>query len=232
VRRVLAHAAVAASIFVVACGSTVAEAGADPSPTQPVGNVSPKLAPVTGVGAAASSSPVDGRVAVLVQNTTTSAVRIDRVTATATRSDGGLTTGARTAKAYPQVLAPGELALAAVQFRARDVPPGSTFAVKVRSTRVSSTRVARGLAASDLVLSAPRTGRVAQTLRATLTNVSTSWTARGAEAAVMCFGEAGTPTTFADARASTRRIAPGKTARASVPLTSLCPSYLVAARPA
>jgi len=73
---------------------------------------------------------------------------------------------------------------------------------------------------------------VAQTLGATLTNVSTSWTARSPEAGVMCFGEAGTPTTFAHARASTRRIAPGATAPVSVPLTSLCPSYLIAGRAA
>lgn len=202
--------------------------------TAPVGNVTPNLQqPAAGrVAAVATSAPVDGQVAVLIQNDTSSPTRVDVVTATATRSDGGFSTRARTSSVYPQVLAPGELALAAVQFRTRDVPPGTTFAVKVRSTRVSTARVARGLAASNLVLSAPQTGRIAQTLGATLTNVSTSWTAKRPDAAVMCFGEAGTPTTFAHARASARRVAPGKTTPVSVPLTSLCPSYLVAARAA
>jgi hypothetical protein len=67
-------------------------------------------------------------------------------------------------------------------------------------------------------------------MRATLTNATTAWTARKPEAAVMCFGEAGTPTTFSTARATGRRLAPGKAVPASVPLTSICPTYLVAAR--
>ncbi len=66
------------------------------------------------------------------------------------------------------------------------------------------------LSVGDLVLSAPLTGPVAQTMRATVTNATTDWTARLPEVAVVCFGEAGTPTTFASARASTRRIAPGE----------------------
>jgi hypothetical protein len=184
------------------------------------------------VASVATSAPVDGRVAVLVQNGAADTARVDQVVATATRPDGGSATRARTSTVYPQVLAPGELALTAVQFRTRDVPHGTTFAVKVRSTRVSTARVGRGLAASDVVMSAPQSGRVAQTLGGTLTNVSTSWTARSPEAGVMCFGEAGTPTTFAHARASARHIAPGATAPVSVPLTSLCPSYLIAGRAA
>jgi hypothetical protein len=220
-------------MVVVVCGSTMAEARAEASPTQPAGNVTPNFQPASNqVAAVATSAPVDGQVAVLLQNGTSSGARVDLVVATATRPDGGQTSRARSATAYPQVLAPGELALAAVQFRPRDLAPGATVTMKVRSTAVPTGQVNRGLAASDLVLSAPKTGRVAQTLSATLTNVGTSWTARHPEAAVMCFGEAGTPTTFAHARASPRRIAPGKTAPVSVPLSSLCPSYLVAARAA
>ena len=48
--------------------------------------------------------------------------------------------------------------------------------------------------------------------------------------AVMCFGEASTPTTFASGPAAVRRIRPGQSASATVSLTSLCPTYLVAAR--
>ena len=47
----------------------------------------------------------------------------------------------------------------------------------------------------------------------------------------MCFGEATTPTTFATARASTRRDRTRQVhGRDSVPLATLCPTYLVAAR--
>jgi hypothetical protein len=220
----------AALVVMAAVDASAAGAAAS---TAPVGNVSPSFAPAAGrVAAVGTSAPVDGRVAVLVQNGTASAVRVDLVTATATRSDGGFTTRARTVAVFPQVLAPGELALAAVRFRPRNIAPGATIAVKLRSTRVSSARVARGLAASAAVLSAPKTGPVAQTLDATLTNVGTGWTARRPEAAVMCFSEAGTPTTFARARASARRVAPGASAPVSVPMTSLCPSYLVAGRAA
>jgi hypothetical protein len=201
--------------------------------TAPVGNVSPNFQPLPGrVAAVATSAPVDGQVAVLVQNGTGNAARVHLIVVTTTRPDGGFTTRARTSTVYPQVLAPGELALAAVRFRTRDVPPGATFAVKVRSTRAPDAQLDRGLAASEIVLSAPQSGPVAQTLTATLTNISGSRAAAHPGAAVMCFGEAGTPTSFAHARPSDRRVAPAKTASVSVPLTSLCPSYLVAARAA
>jgi hypothetical protein len=65
---------------------------------------------------------------------------------------------------------------------------------------------------------------------ASLTNATASWTARIPEAAVMCFGEAGTPTTITTARAPVSRVRPGKAVRATVELPSLCPTYLVAAR--
>ena len=44
----------------------------------------------------AQSAPVDDRVAVLIHNGTTKPVRVDLVTATATRSDGGRVVRART----------------------------------------------------------------------------------------------------------------------------------------
>jgi hypothetical protein len=233
-RRCVVALAVVGCTFTWLTGADAgADAAAPTAPTAPQGNVTPNFQPATNeVAAVANSAPVDGRIGVLLQNGTSSPARVEAVVVTAARADGGQTSRARSIAAYPQVLAPGELALAAVQFRPRDVAPGASFTVNVRTTPVSSARVTRGLGASNLVLSAPKTGRVAQTLRATLTNVSTSWTARRPDAAVMCFGEAGTPTTFAHARASARRIAPGKAALVSVPLTSLCPSYLVAARAA
>ena len=50
------------------------------------------------------------------------------------------------------------------------------------------------------------------------------------DVAVMCFGEAGTPTTFASARASTRRIGAGQDRLGIGAARMLCPTYLVAAR--
>ena len=196
----------------------------------PVGNVEPALAPVTGVAAAATSAAVDDRVAVLIQNAGTRVARVDLVTATATTAEGGSVTRARSVRSFPQVVAPGELALASVQFRRNGVPPGATVMVKVRSTPVKAARVSRALAVSGPVLSAPQTGPVAQTLDATLANGTTNWTARDARVAVMCFGESREPSTIATARPKPRVIAPGKQATVRVPLTTLCPTYLVAAR--
>ncbi len=200
------------------------------SPGSPQGNVTPTLQPTPGVAAVAQSAPVDGQVALVLHNGTTKPVRVDLVTGVATRTDGGLAVRARTAKSSPQVLAPDQLALASITFRKQSITPGATIAVKVRSTPVSAARAKRVLSTSDLVLSAPLTGPVAQTMRATVTNATATWTALLPEVAVVCFGEASTPTTFASARTSMRRIKPGKTASATVPLSLLCPTYLVAAR--
>jgi hypothetical protein len=196
----------------------------------PQGNVTPTLQATPGVAVVAQSAPVDGEVALVLHNGTTKPVRVDLVAAASTSSDGGLAVRARTAKAYPQVLAPDQLALASVTFRKKSLTPGATIAAKVRSTPVSAARAKRVVSVSDLVLSAPMTGAVAQTLGATVTNATTNWTARLPEMAVVCFGEASTPTSFATARLSVRTIAPGKTASATAPLSLLCPTYLVAAR--
>jgi hypothetical protein len=221
---------VAAVLLVVVVAATPAGAVDATSPGSPQGNVTPTIQPSAGVAVVAQSAPVDGQVALLLHNGTANPVRVDLVTGVATSTDGGVAVRARSAKSYPQVLAPDQLALTSVTFRKKSLSPGATITAKVRSTRVKASRAKRVLSVSDLVLSAPMTGRVAQTLRATLTNASTNWTARLPEVAVMCFGEAATPTTFASARVPQRRIKPGKTASSSVPLSLLCPTYLVAAR--
>jgi hypothetical protein len=198
----------------------------------PQGNVTPTTTPATGVAAVAQSAPVDGRVAILVHNGSAKPVRIDLVTAVAVGAEGGTAVRARGVAAYPQVLAPGQLALTSVRFRATALAgvPNPQLTIKVRSTPVAFERTLRALAVSGLTLSPPQSGAVVQTMQATLTNGTTSWTARAPETAVMCFGEAGNPTTFASARAAARRVRPGRSVSASVPLTSLCPAYLVAAR--
>jgi hypothetical protein len=223
---------VACLVMVAASSTGTAVAGAaDPStPGAPQGNVTPSTRPASGVALVAASAPVDGRVALLLHNGTSRPVRIDRVKATATSSGGALVTGARTSASFPQVLAPDELALATVTFRKRGLGTDPQVAAKVRSTPLSTARAGRVLSVGDLVLSPPQTGAVAQTMRATLTNATASWTAQIPEAAVMCFGEAGTPTTITTARAPARRIRPGKSTVATIELSSLCPTYLVAAR--
>jgi hypothetical protein len=200
------------------------------TPGAPQGNVTPTLQTATGVAVVAQSAPVDGQVALLVHNGTTKPVRIDLVTGVATSADGALALRARTVKTFPQVLAPDQLALTAVRFRGKALAPDAKITAKIRSTPMSPSRAKQVLSVGSLVLSPPLTGKVAQTMQATLTNATTTWTARLPEAAVMCFGEAGTPTTFSSARAAVRRVSPSTSASASVPLTSLCPSYLVAAR--
>jgi hypothetical protein len=128
------------------------------------------------------------------------------------------------------VLAPGELSLASVKFRAGDVAPGATIAAKIRSTSVKAARAARALTVSNLALSPPQTGPIAQSMTATVTNTTSSWTARAPKVAVMCFGEAMNPVALATARPPTAKLAPGKHVTVAVPLATLCPTYLVAAR--
>jgi hypothetical protein len=200
------------------------------APGSPQGNVTPTVQPTTGVAVVAQSAPVDGQVALLLHHGTTKPVRIERITGVATSTEGGVAVRARSGKAYPQVLGPDQLALAAVKFRAKSVAPNATITAKVRSTPVPRAKAGRVLSVGDLALSPPMTGAVAQTVRATVTNPTRGWTAQLPEVAVVCFGEASTPSTFASARASAKRIAPGTSASATVPLTSLCPTYLVAAR--
>ena len=192
--------------------------------------MTPSAPALTRMGAADISAPVDGVVAVLLQNGTSTPRRIDRINAVATRVDGGKATKASAVTAYPQVVAPGEYALASVKFAADDARADAQISVKVRSTQVSAGRAARALSVGGLVLSPSQAGATVQTMQASLTNGSSSWTARAPRAAVMCFGEAGKPSTFASARATARRVTPGDSTPVTIPLTSLCPSYLVAAR--
>lgn len=214
-------------LAVVPLASGVAASGSDGSP---VGNVAPTTQPSSKVSVVATSAPVGGQVAVLLRNGTPRPVRVDLLTGVATRADGGAVTRARTVKSYPQVVGPDQLALASVTFTKKQLTPDATVTVKVRSTPVSNVRAQRVLSVGDLALSPPATGAVAQTMSASLTNSTSAWVAKLPETAVMCFGEAGTPTTFTAKRASVRRISPGKTVPSSVPLALLCPTYLVAAR--
>jgi hypothetical protein len=215
---------VTVSMVIVAAATAAASSA-------PVGNVSPAREPAPlGVSVVATGSPVDDRVAVLIQNGTAKTARVDLVTVTATSPDGGSVVRARSLEAFPQVLAPGELALASVKFRAGDVAAGAAIAARIRSTPVGAARAARALTVGDLALSPPQTGSVAQTMTATVSNPTSSWQARSPKVAVMCFGEATNPVAVATARLTKAQLAPGTRASVSVPLATLCPTYLVAAR--
>lgn len=236
-RTLLARSAAAvgvglACVALAASGAAGAATGPGAPPGIPQGNVTPTTTPATGVAAVAQSAPVDGRVAILVHNGSAKPVRIDLVSVVALGAGGGTAVRARGVAAYPQVLAPDQLALTSVRFRPRALAgvPNPQLTIKVRSTPVTSARALQALSVSGLTLSPPQSGAVAQTMQATLSNRTTSWTAHAPEAAVMCFGEAGNPTTFASARAAARRVRAGRSVSATVPLTSLCPAYLVAAR--
>jgi hypothetical protein len=200
------------------------------TPIAPSGNVTPALDQVNGkVAVAASGAPVDDRVAVIVANGTSRPVRVERVSATATRGGGATVTRARTVRTLPSVLAPGGYALAVIRFRKGDAPPDATLGYRVTSTPTRSPTDPRARAVGNFVLSAPLTGAVAQTLGVAVTNPSTKRTARAPQVAVMCLSEAQKPVTMTTARLAVKALAPGKTAPASVPLTTLCPTYLVAA---
>ena len=212
-----------------AATSTTAPAGT-PAPT---GNVEPALDPANGaVEVVATGAPVDGRIPVLVQNGTAAPVRNVRVSAVATTADGTRSTKVSTRSLLPSTLAPGAIALAALEFDADDVDPDSTLTYMVSSGRAGSAAAGDGTALEigSLALSAPLTGDVAQTLRLTVTN-PTSRTIRGPiRVRVMCFGEARRPAVAVDSRIKRPKLAADADVSATVELRELCPSYLVAAK--
>jgi hypothetical protein len=219
--------ATTARSVVLAVASLASIAAAAPS-----GNVTPTLDPVPAgeVGVVAASAPVDGRIAVVVQNGTTRAVRNVRVTALATRADGGRATRAVTRDVMPSTLGPGEIALGVVEFRRRDVRAGSVMTFEATSGRAPSTDDPAVLDVGSFELSAPLEGKVAQTLDLTVSNPG-SRTVNGPIALrVMCFNEAGRPALAVDGAVKTAKLRAGGNARATVRMRELCPSYLVAAQ--
>jgi hypothetical protein len=88
------------------------------------------------------------------------------------------------------------------------------------------------LAVGDFQLSAPLTGRVAQRLDLTVTNSGNRAVRGPLTVTVMCFGESARPVTVATVAVKRLRLAASRSVPASVPLTSLCPTYQVGARAA
>lgn len=200
-------------------------------PPAPRGNVEPALDPVTAgkVAVVASSAPVDGRVVVIVQNGTANTVRKVRVTALATRSDGGRATKVSTDDLLPSILTPNAIALGALEFRPGDVPPGATLSFEVKSGRAPTDDDPTALEVGSFVLSARLAGKVAQTLDVTVTNPSARTINGPLDVRVMCFGEARRPAFAVDTVAKKSKLARRASASTTVKLRQLCPSYLVAA---
>jgi hypothetical protein len=197
----------------------------------PAGNVTPVLDAANGaVAVVASSAPVDGRVAVVVQNGKAQPVRGVRVTAVATRPDGGLVTRGAAHALVPSTLAPGAVALGIVDFSPHEVAPDSTITFSVKSRRAASAASATALATSNFRLSAPQTGKVAQTLRMTLTNPGSRTVGGPVDVVVVCFNEASRPAVATDAQLPAAPIRPGRRRDATVKLQLLCPTYLAAAQ--
>ena len=198
------------------------------------GNVVPALgaAPAGKVAVVAAGAAVDGRVAAIVQNATSAPVHNLRVSGTATRADGGAVTAATTGSVVPSTLAPGAYGLLVLDFAKVGVAPGASVHFRVKSTEAPSSTDPRLLTVGNLQLSAPLTGRVAQYLDVTVTNPGTRAVRGPLRITVMCFDEAAKPVTVASTRVRRAKLAAGKSVHASVPLTSLCPTYQVGAQAA
>lgn len=219
----------AAIVTVIVGVAQPASAVAPPPP--PSGNVQPALdaLPAGKVGVVAASAPVGGRVAVIVQNGTTAPVQNVRVTALATRPDGGRATKVSTQSLLPATLVPEAIALGVLEFRPRDVPVNSTFTYKVTSRRARSSNDPTALAVGSFVLSPPLAGDVAQTLDVSVMNPSSRAINGPLEVRVTCFGESARPSFAVDTRVKKSKLAAGASTNTTVKLHELCPSYLVAA---
>jgi hypothetical protein len=188
--------------------------------------VAPSEAP--GVSVVAWSAPVEGRVAVVVANHTSTQVRVRKVTAGATASSGARAVRASTRRIVPRVLEPGAQALGVITFR-RGVPRADdSFAFDVATGRVRGTEPV-ALATGGFVLSPPAAGDVAQTLDLVVTNDTSTPIDGRVRVQVICLNEAGVPTTAASGTVRSVELTPGASAPASVAFSLLCPVYVVGA---
>jgi len=209
---------------------------ADPTAGAPdpglAGNVVPRLdaVPTGTVGVAAAAAPVDGKVAIIVQNGTASPVDRVRVRGTTAAPDGAVV-HSRTNTLVPAVLAPGAYGLAALDFK-RDSAPGASVSLDVKSSRSKSAADRALLAVGAFDLSAPLAGPSAQRLDLTVINPRGAVVHGPFSVTVMCFTEAARPAVVATSELKLSRLGPGKSVAMSVPLEYVCPTYLVGARAA
>jgi hypothetical protein len=224
-----------AVVLLVVLGTPMAVATSRATAAPPglplAGNVIPQLDASDGkVAVVASSAAQNGKVAVVVANGTSTPVRRVVVDGLATRPDGGVVTHATTRVTVPAVLAPGAIALGALDFGKHRIPRGAAFTFRVRSGRASTPADAGLLEVRDLTLSPPLEGAVAQTLAGRVVNAGERLQRGPVRVTVMCFDEARRPVEATTEIVEVRKLAPGKSVRATVPFATLCPTYLVGAR--
>ncbi len=195
------------------------------------GNATPTVDASNGaVAVVASSAPVRGKVAFVVANGSAKTARVVRVTALASQSGGAQASRASTTAVAPAVLAPGEQAIGQVAFRATTLAPDATFTWMVRTRAATSTGDPSRLAISNLALSPPKTGAVAQALTFDATN-STAKTINGPlTVQVVCLNEAGRPAVATSNTVDRAKVRAGSAVPLTMKFTELCPSYVVAAR--
>jgi hypothetical protein len=221
-------AAVAAAVPGITQAYAVTSAGPPPALA---GNVEPALdvVPSGDVTVVAASAPVRDGVAFVVQNGTDRTVRVTRVTAVAQQPDGAQAARASTRDIVPARLAPGEVAIGDVEFRAGTIAPDPVLTWAVGWGRVPSAPDPLRLAVGELELSPPRGGSVAQTLDLEVTNPSSARLAGPLAVRVLCLNEARRPVLVASANVHRGKLRPAASAHVTVELRELCPSYLVGA---
>ena len=229
--RVAAPAfAVLAAVSLLANIPAAARAGETQGATGLSGNGLVRVVPPAGpaVAVVAWSAPVDGRVAIVVANSTNGTVRVRTVVGHATASGGARVVRARSRMVVPRVLAPGEQALGSIRFRRDSVRFDDTFTFDVKTGAARAKDPLR-LATGSFVLSPAGTGAVAQTLDLVVTNDTTSSVDGRVDVRVVCLDEAGTPAVAASGKVPRATLAPGATVAASVEMSLLCPVYVVGA---
>jgi hypothetical protein len=200
------------------------------TPASLSGNAVPMLDDPAGkVAIVASSAPVDGRVAFIVENGTDHPVRIRSVMAGATSASGAAAVRASTRGVTPARLAPGDTAVGQVRWRAGTLEADATVTWKVTVRRIASGADPARLDAGHFVLSPPLVGSTAQTLTFDATNPHDASRFGPLEARVLCLNEASRPVLLVAVDMEYGRLPSGSSTPVIVPMRELCPSYLVAA---
>ena len=131
----------------------------------------------------------------------------------------------------PGALAPGGLGIANLKFGKAELPSGTTFSFKVRSKPAPAKSNAPALEVREALLSRPMEGPVAQQMAVTVANLGGKTYTGPVTVTVMCFGEARNPAFVATTTVKKAKVASGATTPATVPLSLLCPKYMVGASP-
>ncbi|MET0628012.1 MAG: hypothetical protein ABW033_06100 [Acidimicrobiia bacterium] len=220
--------AVTVAAIGVAVLSAAGVAAAQTSPSLQ-GNAVPTLDDSGGkVAVVASSAPVDGRVAFIVENGTGHPVRIRSVASGATSVGGARALRASTTDVVPHRLAPGETAIGQVRWRSGTLEADATITWNVEARRTAARTDPGRLDASGFVLSPPLAGRVAQTLTFDVANPHDAPRFGPLQTRVLCLNEASRPVLLVARSEQQGRLRAGASTPVTVDMLELCPSYLVA----